>query len=400
MSLINETNQQYYAGSQSFMSSGSDASGQSFTATFDTNLSFGSYDNNNVDYALNNFKLYTSEPGDLEYTEYTDAYTVSGNTITVTGTLLANTSIVIQLKTETGGRYGEKDAFGDTVQDNWGSYAYTKLSDVINNFLVAYVGPGKLVQSVKRTDVIFHAKRAMQELSYDTLKSINSQELTVPSSLSVPIPQDYVNYTNVYWYDQSGIKHLVLPNRLSTSPYETPVQDDEGIPTQDNIGDNIEGSSIIEERWNTNGLSDVDNKVDDSVLGWELYYGIESVGYGRRFGMNPEYASPNGWFLINERQNKFSFSADLVDKIITIEYISDGLSTNLDTRIPKMAEEAVYAYIIHAIISTRINQPEYVVNRLRREKSAKIRNAKIRLSSLKINELTQIMRGKSKWLKH
>ena len=64
-----------------------------------------------------------------------------------------------------------------------------------------------------------------------------------------------------------------------------------------------------------------------------------------------------------------------------------------------MIEEAMYAHISHAIISTRINQPEYIVNRLKRERSAKLRNAKIRLSNIKVGELTQIMRGKSKWIK-
>ena len=59
----------------------------------------------------------------------------------------------------------------------------------------------------------------------------------------------------------------------------------------------------------------------------------------------------------------------------------------------------MYAHISHAIISTRINQPEYIVNRLKRERSAKLRNAKIRLSNIKIGELTQLMRGKSKWIK-
>jgi hypothetical protein len=395
MSLITENNQQYYAGSQGYLSV-TGIAGEKFTATFDTNLVFGSYDQAQTDYALNNFKLYTAAAGVLTYTEYVAAYTVVNNVVTFTAALPVSTSVVIQLKTENGGNYGSKDAYGDTVQDNWGSYAYTKLDDVINNFLVAYVGVGKLIPSVKRTDVIFHAKRAMQEFSYDTLKSVNSQELTIPSSLSVPIPQDYVNYTNIYYYDQAGVKHLILPNSLSTNPYRTPVQDADGIPTQDNFANNIEGTSIIEDRWDTNALSKVDNGVDDTSLGWQQYYGLQ----GTRFGMDPQFANGNGWFLINERDNKFSFSADLVDQIITLEYISDGLSTNLSTRIPKMAEEALYAYISHAIISTRINQPEYVVNRLKREKSAKLRNAKIRLSNLKMNEFTQVMRGKSKWLKH
>jgi len=64
-----------------------------------------------------------------------------------------------------------------------------------------------------------------------------------------------------------------------------------------------------------------------------------------------------------------------------------------------MAEYSLSAYISHAIISTRINQPEYIVQRLRREKSAKLRNAKIRLSNVKLDEIVQVMRGKSKWIK-
>jgi hypothetical protein len=79
--------------------------------------------------------------------------------------------------------------------------------------------------------------------------------------------------------------------------------------------------------------------------------------------------------------------------------VSDGLASDMDTKVPKLAEEAMYAYILHALISTRIGQPEYIVQRLRREKSAKLRNAKIRLSNIKLDEITQVMKGKSKWIK-
>jgi hypothetical protein len=95
-----------------------------------------------------------------------------------------------------------------------------------------------------------------------------------------------------------------------------------------------------------------------------------------------------------------SFSSGLVDQLVLLEYISDGLAYDMDSRVPKMAEDALYAYILHAIMSTRINQPEYVVQRLQKDKRAKLRNAKIRLSNIKIDEITQVMRGKSKWIKH
>ena len=50
----------------------------------------------------------------------------------------------------------------------------------------------------------------MQEFSYDTLKSIKSQELSIPPELSVVIPQDYVNYTKVSWIDKLGVKKTYI----------------------------------------------------------------------------------------------------------------------------------------------------------------------------------------------
>ena len=403
MSLLTENNRQYYEGAQGFQGDGTNAS---FTTTFNTDLVFGAASNTAVNYPLNNFKLYSSASGaPSSWSEVVSGYSVSGNTITFDTPPANGDYIVVQLKKLDGGNYGSttsEKAFGDIVEENYGSYAYIKLNDIINNFLVAYVGAGKLIPSVKRTDVIFHAKRGLQEFSYDTLKSIKSQELTVPNNLSIPLPQDYVNYTNVYWIDNQGVKHIIMPvNNLTGSPYTTPVQDAKGVPMQDAFNNNIEGTSIIEERWNTNDLKNKNINIDDTVLASFYYnYDFPNIGYGELYGLEPQYANVNGYFQLNEREGKISFSNDLVNKIILFEYISDGLAVDLDTRVPKLAEEAMYAHIAHAVIASRINQPEYIVQRLKRERSAKLRNAKIRLSNLKLNELVQVMRGKSKWIKH
>jgi hypothetical protein len=402
MGLITENNQQYYAGSQQFLSAG--GFGQTFTTTFDTNLVFGSNDPLQVNYALNNFKLYTAAAGVLTYTEYILPFTVANNTITVAASLPINTSVVVQLKSLGGGNYGNRDAFGEAVEDNYDSYSYIKLNEIINNFQVAYVGTGKLIPSCERTDIIFHAKRGLQEFSYDTLKSIKSQELSIPPSLSVVIPQDYVNYVKASWIDSLGVKRPIYPaNNLTINPGAMPLQDSEGVPTQDNFGENLEGTSITEARWaladdniiNGNLNSNLINNQFDSLRREEF-----GMGYGQRYGMDPQYAQTNGWFTINHREGKMSFSSDLAGALIVLEYISDGLAYDLDTKVPKMAEEAMFAHISHAVIASRINQPEYVVRRLKQEKSAKLRNAKIRLSNIKLDEIVQVMRGQSKWIKH
>ena len=403
--LITETNRQYYEGAQSFLANGTQ---KTFTTTFDTDLVFGSYDPSNVNYGLNNFKLYTSPNGyPGTFVEYTSSYSVSGNVITTVATLNNGTYVVVQLKTLDGGNYGNWSdpasfAYGNTVENNYGSYEYITLNDAVNNFMIAYVGNGKLVSSVKKTDVIFHAKRGLQEFSYDTLKSIKSQELTIPHNLNVVIPQDYVNYVRMSWIDHHGVKHIIYPtNNLTIDPSATPLQDDNGVPMQDNFDSNIEGTSITERRWKKNNTEEYSYDATDFVGDW--YNGdmwVQSAAYGRRYGMDPQYANINGYFTINEREGKIAFSSNLIGRLIVLEYVSDGLAYEMDSRIPKLAEEAMYAYILHAIVSTRANQPEYLVQRLKQEKSAKLRNAKIRLSNIKLEEISQVLRGQSKWIKH
>ena len=403
--LITETNRQYYEGAQSFLANGTQ---KTFTTTFDTDLVFGSYDPSDVNYGLNNFKLYTSPNGyPGTFVEYTSSYSVSGNVITTVATLNNGTYVVVQLKTLDGGNYGNWSdpasfAYGNTVENNYGSYEYITLNDAVNNFMIAYVGNGKLVSSVKKTDVIFHAKRGLQEFSYDTLKSIKSQELTIPHNLNVVIPQDYVNYVRMSWIDHHGVKHIIYPtNNLTIDPSATPLQDDNGVPMQDNFDSNIEGTSITERRWKKNNTEEYSYDATDFVGDW--YNGdmwVQSAAYGRRYGMDPQYANINGYFTINEREGKIAFSSNLIGRLIVLEYVSDGLAYEMDSRIPKLAEEAMYAYILHAIVSTRANQPEYLVQRLKQEKSAKLRNAKIRLSNIKLEEISQVLRGQSKWIKH
>ena len=126
--LITETNQQYYAGAQGFLVT--NVLGQStFTFTFDTQLVFGNWDPTNVDYALNNFKLYASTDGityeEIPPTSPTFAalgpYTVTlpesgGSIVTLTGgPLPQNNVIVCQMKTLAGGSFGNRDALWEVA---------------------------------------------------------------------------------------------------------------------------------------------------------------------------------------------------------------------------------------------------------------------------------------------
>ena len=376
MGLLTETNQQYYGGQQVFTATGVASPNEKFTWTGDTVLLNTVAGVSNTNYSIFVNGVAAASTAVENVVELSGVPTVGGETVTIQLTNAA-------------------------MEANYGSYEYISMADVINNFLVAYVGNDKLIPHVKRTDVMFHAKRGLQEFSYDTLRSIKSQELTIPDSLSVIIPQDYVNYVQLSWIDDFGVKHIIYPTTLTGNPYEIPVLNANGVPKQNSLGENEQGPSVIEERWDTandkliSGNIDLDF-YDANILGWNW----EKFAFGQRYGLDPETSNKNGWFTINDREGKFSFSSNLKNRLILFEYISDGLSVDYDMRIPKMAEEAIYMHIAYSILAGRRNIPEYIVRRYKIDRRAALRNAKIRLSNIKLDEFVQIMRGKSKWIKH
>jgi hypothetical protein len=243
MAQVTQTNEQYYASQQVFTQPDPVVT-QVFNWTGGTDQSGAGYNSIGVDLiaavagvSVTNFKVLKNN---VELT-FTTQYTVSGNSVTLVGTGVSVPTDVIKIiltDTKTG------------QWDNHDSYSTITINDIISNFQVAYVGAGKLIPNVKRTDLMFHAKRGLQEFSYDTLKSTKSQELTIPSSLSILIPQDYVNYVSFFRIDGLGVQRPIYPtNLLHQSPQQVPVQDANGIPTQDDANDNLEGTSLSNSRW-------------------------------------------------------------------------------------------------------------------------------------------------------
>ena len=111
------------------------------------------------------------------------------------------------------------------AEDKLGSYQYIKLKDIVNNFMISYVGEEKIIPKVKRNNVLFFAQRAIQELNYDTLKSEKSQEIEIPTNLQMKLPHDYVNYVKLSWVDDSGIERTLYPAIKTSNP--TPLLQDD-----------------------------------------------------------------------------------------------------------------------------------------------------------------------------
>jgi len=515
--------------------------------------------------------------------------------------------------------------------NNHGDYQFTSLKDIIQQFLVVYVGEGKIISKASETDVSFHAQRALQELSFDTFKSIKSQEIVLPPSLQMILPHDYVNYTKVCWSDSSGVEHTMYPTGKTSNPtsiiqnniggydfsgndfnvsdlhnpefnttldsvldwtasparfhqqYSPTITDPvTGLTTtnpnypnptnpnslpQKDIFNAVDGkltANIFQEVHDPSGANisfgrhyscwqeiNVDGVDDITISGFgdvpangtgfsntTIRLGISSTkgdtrtnphitfanpstngqtfgfaGYGpnfvphnntvafiqwrggfageakrkslssidvsqyqtvfvlvtmfvpgdlsnlpdntsvdftldtikvvatgeynnlqlnpesktwenfkssntsetntqeydtdnydlivgKRYGLDPQHSQVNGSFYIDNLKGLVHFSSNISGKTVILKYISDSLGTDQEMQVHKLAQEALYKHIMYAILSTTANIPEYVVRRYKQERFAATRQAKLRLSNIKLEEITQILRGKSKLIKH
>lgn len=425
----------------------------------------------------------------------------------------------------------QKTYYSGDNASNYGDYQFTSLNDIISGFMVAYVGESKLIPKVSRTDVQFHGMRAIQEFSYDVFKSVKSQEIEVPNTLKMILPQDYINYVKITTSGDDGIERNLYPTGKTSNPfaikqtsdgtYDFNQQDFRKVtincPSESDItdGDRLtisdfnyatgSGVSVLNFVFNENsdfydtnipsdtgsGLRfsvDITNgagaqsvaaalesklkqsnrfkvsrsgsvitleyvKILDSyseaayvvnttstpqtnfnisVINtgstsvsndlqyqtnsdtWTNYKShtpvdlrgndYESENYiisneGGRYGLDPQHSHDNGSFYVDSSTGFVHFGSSLAGKTVVLHYISDGLGTDSEMVVHKFAEEAVYKWILYGIISSRSNIPEYIVQRFKKERFAEARKAKIRLSNIKIEEFTQVLKGLSKPIK-
>ena len=283
-----------------------------------------------------------------------------------------------------------------TASSGYGSYQFITLDNIINAFMITHVGENKIISKISRTDVQFHAMRAMQELSYDVFRSVKSQEIEVPNTLKMALPQDYVNYVKLVRVASDGIERILYPTGKTSNPFALEQDSDGGYTFSDTDSDAVLDG--LNEQSPSDTLSNYQDQTESNAYSDDST-DIEVDSRGRRYGLDPQHAQANGTFYIDYKRGYIHFGSTLSGQTITLKYISDGLGTDDEMVVHKFVEEAIYKWIAYGVLSTRSGVPEHIVGRFKREKFAETRKAKIRLSNIKMEEFTQVLKGLSKQIK-
>lgn len=290
------------------------------------------------------------------------------------------------------------------IDKNWGSYQYVSLQDIVNNFLLMYSGNHSLVNNEERYKVLFHAKRAVQELNYDAFKEVKVLELTVNNNLKFILPSDFVNWVRISMYKDGWLRPLT--ENIQTLSAKAYLQDNTGKILFDQDGNILspEYSNIDYDRLTKTKKSIYLNRgsLYDGNYGWN-YDGMWIFDYniGTAYGLNTETANFNPTFNIDKKAGVINFDSSMADQSCVLEYVSDGMEGGDESKISvnKLFEKYVYAYIQYEILNSKYGVQEYVVARARKDKTAALRNAKIRMSNMHPGRLLMNLRGLDKQIK-
>ena len=294
---------------------------------------------------------------------------------------------------------------GNQPQDEmWGSYQYVSLEDVVTNFVLMYSGNHSLINNEEKYKVLFHAKRAIQELNYDAFKEVKVLELNVSDSLRFVLPSDYVNWVRISLYKDGLLRPLTENIQIISS--KAYLQDNRGNILFDQEGNILqpEYSDIDFERLTKTKKSIYLNQ-SNQFHGAEGY-NFEGMWYfdyhvGTAFGLNTETANFNPTFKIDSKAGVINFDSSMSGEVCILEYISDGMEGGDNSRITvnKLFEQYIYAAIKYEILNSKFGVQEYIVTRARKDRRALLANAKIRISNIHPGRLLMNLRGMDKIIK-
>ena len=299
-------------------------------------------------------------------------------------------------------KYYTNDGVNPT-DENWGSYQYVSLEDIVRNFQLMYAGNHELINNENRFKILFHAKRGIQELNYDAFKEIKNLELTIYDDLRFVLPPDYVNWVKLYLF--KGNTLLELTENIQVQSAVSYIQSASSTFSYDGSGNATVVQSDLDTARKSGGLNSIylnqNNALDENNNCIDCQDDIYNSRIGARYGLNTETANINPTFTIDKKAGVINFDSTMANQQCVLQYISDGMENGDNSKISvnKLFEDYIYAYIQYAILNSKFGVQEYIINRARKNKQALLRNAKIRLSNIHPSRLLMNMRGEDKWIK-
>jgi hypothetical protein len=174
------------------------------------------------------------------------------------------------------------------------------------------------------TESMMHASRCLQEMYFDSLKVINTVELTLNPYFAIDLPSDYSTWVSLS--EKQGQFLRPITQRQTINP----------LPNVDQFGNPIP-------------YGDPATKPDTafSFWGWPGYFILWNVNdlgepLGRMYGYN---SGITDGFIEVPGRNQIQFTERPFFTSVVLQYISDGQSSNAATQVDPYAGMTILSYI-------------------------------------------------------
>lgn len=260
-------------------------------------------------------------------------------------------------------------------EDLYGSYQYVTLKDIIDGILMEVESDDDhYLKNIKRALIIRHAKTAIREVTKQVANDVLAFEVTIPESLVWPLPQDYVNYVRisiVVYDDVTGsyrLQPLSINRRINIAIGY--LQDNTGEILFDSDGNILQADSLNAIARPYKRFSFCENTDSFNLAQW-------------------------GEFNIDERRGIISFSSDLSNREVVIEYVSDGIQAELSESqitVHKYVRPVVEDFIYHACIERKRNVPANEKERANRRYKTTLHKAKLAMANFDFRQIARALR--------
>ena len=284
-------------------------------------------------------------------------------------------------------------------QDLHGNYQDVTLEDIVNNYIMSGQDDD-FTSNVPRHLVLYQARRAFKELYFDAVQEIKGVAIDLSPALTVTLPPDFVNYVRISFIGSDGLlKPMATNDKISIA------KDYLQSHTYDILFD-ADGCAL--EAYNeslpldttTGEASPTSNAIVDPRYSWQFTD-------AQVFQPNKNFANVfgNGSYKIDKNLGVIKFGSEVFGKTVVLEYVSDGLYTGcegraeVDLRIHKFAEDAVYNWIYWKLIERRRNVPANAKQLARKGWFNSRRICKRRMQTIRPDELRQIFKGSNRQIK-
>ena len=257
----------------------------------------------------------------------------------------------------------------------WGKGMYISLKDVVEEYMDG-LRPNNYTYDVERRFVIRQARNAVKEFNFSSVKNYKHIELTLNNSLQVTVPPDFVDYYKISWVDEDGTTYPMVQNdRMSVGQAVLQDHDYNFICDSDGHWITVDGTSPT---------------INDP----------EPI-YASRYNTDRSMIFENGYFKVDKDSGVIKFGSQAKEKTILLEYITDGYSgvSDENIKVHTYASNAVNEFIYFKLIERDVQVIATEKARARKALNIAVRKMKNRMSPVREEDLYQLTRAASRWVK-